>query len=67
MVADQLLELMKEVSMGLVSDSRYDGNGRSMFVNEMKKQLDEEGMDVDGSKEKLASWLNNCNKRRRTE
>ena len=60
-------ELMKEVSTVLVDDSRYDNAGRNMSVNELRKKLDVEGLDVDGSKETLISRLNDCNKRQRTE
>ena len=60
-------ELMKAISTRLVNDSRFNNTGMNMAVNELRKELDEKGLDVDGSKEMLMSRLNESNKKQRTE
>ena len=61
-------ELMKELSTRMNNDPRFVITPeRNMPVNELRKKLSEEGLDVDGSKEMLLSRLNESNKRQRTE
>ena len=57
-------ELMVEVSTSLTNDSRFGNTGRNMSVNELRKTLDEQGLDVDGSKKMLVSRYQE-NKRQR--
>ena len=58
---------MVEVSNSSYNDPRFANSGMNMSVNELRKKLDEEGLDVDGSKETLISRLQESNKRQRAE
>ena len=56
------------MSMSSNPDNCFEPYGK-MSVDELRKALDENGLDVDGSKEMLVSRLDesNSNKRQRTE
>jgi len=60
-------EMMVVMSSSNVVDARFNNTGVNMTVNELRKKLDKEGLDVDGSKEALVSRLQEANKRQRTE
>jgi len=60
-------ELMLEISNSATNDTRFSNTGRNMSVNELRKKLDEKGLDVDGSKEIMLSRLESSNKRQRSE
>ena len=60
--------LLKELMVVISNDSTNQINDTSkLSVDELRKKLNEQGLDVDGSKEVLATRLNDSNKRQRTE
>ena len=60
--------LLKELMVVISSDSTNQINVASkLSVDELRKRLSDQGLDVDGSKEVLATCLNESNKRQRTE
>ena len=62
-----LIELMKEMSKRNDTDTRFDEYG-NLSVNDLRKRLIAEELDIDGSKESLVSRLKeSAKKRQRTE
>jgi len=61
-----LTELMMEISKSANKATSF-GDGRNVSVNDLREQLHEKGLDVDGSKEMLIARLETSNKRQRTE
>eukprot|EP00578_Thalassiosira_sp_NH16_P027645 CAMPEP_0181101840 /NCGR_PEP_ID=MMETSP1071-20121207/13981_1 /TAXON_ID=35127 /ORGANISM="Thalassiosira sp., Strain NH16" /LENGTH=220 /DNA_ID=CAMNT_0023184743 /DNA_START=292 /DNA_END=954 /DNA_ORIENTATION=- len=60
-----LTELMIEITKSS-SNNRF-GDENNVSVNDLRKQLYERGLDVDGSKEMLISCLQESNKKQRNE
>ena len=60
-------ELIVASSDSFDSDARFGGTARVMSVNELRKELNEKGLGVDGSKETLISRLEASRKRQREE
>mmetsp|Transcript_11454 Transcript_11454/g.25142 ORF Transcript_11454/g.25142 Transcript_11454/m.25142 type:complete len:373 (+) Transcript_11454:297-1415(+) len=61
-----LTELVLEISKSANIATPFDV-GRNVSVNDLRGQLHDEGLDVDGSKEMLIARLQTSNKRQRTE
>lgn len=65
---DSSPELMREIMFANSIDQANPFHDASkLSVDELRKKLNDQGMDVDGSKEVLASRLQESNKRQRTE
>ncbi|KAL7550144.1 hypothetical protein ACHAWF_013415 [Thalassiosira exigua] len=65
-------KLMEELMFEIISnsanrDSRMDSTGNNCTVNDLRKMLHKEGLDLNGSKEMLVARLENSKKRKKTE
>jgi len=62
-----MVEMIAEMSSTLNKDDRFGKSEKTLSVNELRKELDDKGLDADGSKDMLLSRLQESNKGQATD